>query len=41
MTQKERYEAAKEAYAEVGVDTEAAIEILKNGSGISSLLADR
>lgn len=30
MTQKERYEAAKEAYAEVGVDTEAAIEILKN-----------
>ena len=30
MTQKERYEAAKEAYAQVGVDTEAAIETLKN-----------
>ena len=30
MTQKERYEAAKEAYAEFGVDTDAVIEQLKN-----------
>lgn len=29
MTQKERYESAKERYAKLGVDTEAAIELLK------------
>lgn len=29
MTQKERYESAKEMYAKLGVDTEAAIELLK------------
>ena len=29
MTQKERYAAAKEMYAKVGVDTDAAIEKLK------------
>ena len=29
MTQKERYEAAKEMYAKLGVDTDAAIAKLK------------
>lgn len=29
MTQKERYESAKEIYAKLGVDTEAAMELLK------------
>ena len=33
MTQKERYAAAKEAYAKIGVDTDAVIAKLKeNGS---------
>lgn len=29
MTNKERYEAAKEMYAEIGVDTDQAMEVLK------------
>ena len=29
MTNKERYEAAKEMYAEIGVDTDQALEVLK------------
>lgn len=30
MTRKERYESAKEMYAKIGVDTEQAMEVLKN-----------
>ena len=30
MTTKERYESAKELYAAIGVDTDKAIETLKN-----------
>ena len=30
MTTKERYESAKEIYAKIGVDTDKAMEILKN-----------
>ena len=30
MTTTERYEAAKELYREIGVDTDAALETLKN-----------
>ena len=30
MTTKERYESAKARYAKVGVDTDKAIQILKN-----------
>ena len=30
MTTKERYESAKELYAAIGVDTDKAVETLKN-----------
>ena len=41
MTLKERYEYARAKYAELGVDTDKAIETLKKCPGFSSLLAGR
>ena len=41
MTVQERYEAARKMYADVGVDTDAAIAKLKRNPGITSLLAGR
>ena len=39
MNVQERYAAAKEEYAKIGVDTDAAIAKLKTIPGISALLA--
>lgn len=37
---KQAYEAAKARYAEIGVDTEAALKQLANISSVAALLAD-
>ena len=37
MNTRERYEYAKEKYAKIGVDTEAAMELLKDGYSFEEL----